>query len=79
MIKTRHPEEDGDEYGTLEDERGADDGLFQERLLLQERIFAHCEYLPRRVLQGPLLDKADWCALRTVACRGSALVSVLET
>ena len=53
MIKTRHPEEDGDEYGILEDERGADDGLFQERLLLQERIFAHCEYLRRCALQGP--------------------------
>ena len=47
MIRTRHPEEDGDEYHILEDERCADEGLFQERFLLEELIFARCEYLPR--------------------------------
>ena len=31
LIKTRHAEEDGDEYGILEDERGADDGFFQRK------------------------------------------------
>ena len=42
----------------------ADNGPFQERFLLEEFIFAHSEYLPRSSIQGHLLNKTDWCALR---------------
>ena len=39
--------------------RCADDGPFQRRFLLQELIFAHCEFLPKN-----LMESTDWCATR---------------
>ena len=50
-----------------EDQGCADDAPFQDRFHLQELIFAHSEYFHRLALQRPLLNKADWCAPRTVA------------
>ena len=43
IITTSCPEGDEDDHGILVDECCADDGPFQERFLLQEFIFAHCQ------------------------------------
>ena len=56
------PDLDADEHHILEDERYADDGLFQERFLLQRLTFAHCEF-PRPTIQGHK-KRVDWCAFR---------------
>ena len=42
------------------DEFDADVVSLQPRFLLQELIFAHCPYQPRRPIRGNSLTKSDW-------------------
>ena len=71
--------EEGEEMdGILESERCADDGPFHGRFLLQELIFAQCEFLPRLTIRRNLMDRADWCALRGLAGCECALLPIVE-
>ena len=53
----------------------ADVGPFQESILLQELIVAHCKFLPPPTVQGNLMSRADRCALKEIAgCESQKLL-----
>ena len=69
-------EESVDEFRILEDERCIDKGVFSNRSLLHELVFACDDIPPRPRVSFTLLTHSDWCALRTVARCAVALLPV---
>ena len=61
-------ESSDEEFGILQDDRCIDTGVFQERHLLHELVFACSQFLPRQPqISFTILTQADWCAVRTEA------------
>ena len=56
-------EESVDEFRTLEDERCIDKGVFPNRSLLHELVFACDDIPPRPRISFTLLTQSDWCCL----------------
>ena len=74
--KAAGAESSGDEF----DERCIDTGVFQERYLLHELVFAWSQPLPRQPqISCTILTEADWCAVRTVARCEAGLLPVVGT
>ena len=78
------PESSEDEFGILVDDRCIDTGVFQQRYLVHELVFACSPSPPLRPrVSHTILTEADWCSTRAVARspnhpdRGHRFASVL--
>ena len=73
-------ESSGDEFGILEDDRGIDTGVFQQRYFLHELPLACSPHPPpRRQISCTILSEADWRTTWAVARCGLGLVPVVQT
>ena len=74
------PESSGNEFGFLEDDRWIDTGVFQQRYLLHELVFARSQPPPQQPqISYSILSQADWCAVQKVARCELGLLPVVNT